>query len=139
MYEIYFSFIVLYLSVEQKESLINPFKRGEKMFISVTRMRLKGKRQLPRFFFHTLKSFLQVRKANGVLKILGDREDNLTYWTLTTWVDIDSMKKYRNSGAHLQAMKASKNIASELEFIHWSDDSLPSWQECKKRLHEKYK
>ncbi|WP_245003027.1 hypothetical protein [Bacillus nitratireducens] len=53
------------------------------MFISVTRMRLKGKRMLPFFFIYTMRAGLQVNKANGLIHSSFAKEGWHTFWTLT--------------------------------------------------------
>ncbi|PLT27917.1 hypothetical protein [Peribacillus deserti] len=108
------------------------------MFISVTRMRLKRKRNLPAFIWYTLRSVSQSKKAPGLLHSSLDKEGWHTYWTLTLWENKDDMKMYRNKGNHLKAMKISRKIASELESLNWEGDHHPSWSECKERLHIKY-
>lgn len=107
------------------------------MFISVTRLHLKGKRKLPAFIWHSVNSIRQSRKAEGLLYFSTDKEGWDTYWTLTVWENKTSMKEYRNKGNHLKAMKVSRKIADELESINWEADSKPSWAECKRRLHNK--
>lgn len=108
------------------------------MFVSVTRLRLKGKRKLPVFVWHTVKSISQSRKAEGLLYSSFTKEGWDTYWTLTIWENKNSMKEYRNKGSHLKAMKVSRNIADDLESINWESDNKPSWDECKERLNNKF-
>ncbi|WP_409292510.1 DUF3291 domain-containing protein [Peribacillus sp. SCS-37] len=108
------------------------------MFVSVTRLRLKGKRKLPLFFWHTLKSKSQVKKSEGLLYSSLNNEGWDTYWTLTIWENKNTMKEYRNKGSHINAMKVSRKIADELEFINWEAGDNPTWDECKERLHHKY-
>ncbi|MRG87183.1 DUF3291 domain-containing protein [Salinibacillus xinjiangensis] len=108
------------------------------MFISVTRLHVKGKRKLPSFFWHTYKSIIQSKKAKGLLHSSFEKEGRETFWTLTVWESKDDMKKYRNNGNHLKAMKISRNIADELQYINWEGDQNPSWKECMERLHKKY-
>ena len=108
------------------------------MFMSVTRLHLKGKRMLPVFFYHTLWSIIQSKNAKGLLYSSFDRESWHTYWTLTVWENQDCMRAFRNKGSHLKAMKISRNIADELEYINWEADQIPTWDECKKRLHHRF-
>ena len=108
------------------------------MFISVTRLHLKGKRMLPNFIWHTIKLIIQSRKAENLLYSSFEKEGWDTYWTLTVWENKDSMKEYRNKGNHLKAMKISRNIADELESINWDADNIPTWDECKERLHKNF-
>ncbi|KFN02648.1 hypothetical protein D0U04_07660 [Bacillus clarus] len=108
------------------------------MFISVTRMRLKGYRMLPIFFLYTTRATLQSNKAKGLIHSSFEKEGWHTFWTLTVWDDKDCMKEYRNNGNHLKAMKIARKIASELEFTNWENNEVPKWNECKTILHEKY-
>jgi hypothetical protein len=108
------------------------------MFISVTRLHLKGKRMLPKFFLYTMKSIRQVKKANGLMHSSVNNEGWSTFWTLTVWENKECMKAYRDNGNHLQAMRISRKIAQELEKINWESDRIPRWSECKERLHKHY-
>jgi heme-degrading monooxygenase HmoA len=108
------------------------------MFISVTRLHLKGKRKLPSFFLHTLKSTLQLKKASGLHSSSFSKEGWTTFWTLTVWENKDMMRNYRNAGHHLEAMKVSRKLADELEYIHWESENIPAWDDCKRKLHAEY-
>ncbi|EJR04767.1 hypothetical protein [Bacillus cereus] len=108
------------------------------MFISVTRMRLKGKRMLPFFFIYTTRAGLQANKANGLIHSSFAKERWHTFWTLTVWENKECMKEYRSNGSHLQAMKIARKIANELEFTNWESDTIPKWADCKDVLHNKY-
>jgi hypothetical protein len=112
--------------------------RDDNMFVSVTRLHLKGKRMLPIFMWHTIKSIIQSRKAAGLQYSSFEKEGWHTYWTLTVWENKVCMKEYRNKGNHLKAMKISRNIADELESINWEANINPTWDECKERLHMKF-
>lgn len=108
------------------------------MFISVTRLNLKSKRKLPNFFFHTIKSIIQSKKEEGLKHSSFYKEGWDTYWTLTVWESKEHMKLFRNNGNHLKAMKLSRNIAGKLELINWEAEAIPTWNECKDRLHKKF-
>ncbi|RBW67952.1 DUF3291 domain-containing protein [Bacillus taeanensis] len=108
------------------------------MFISVTRLHLRGKRKLPSFIWHTLQSMNQLKKAEGLTHSSFNKEGWLTYWTLTVWENKEDMKNYRNNGSHLKAMKIARKIADELESFHWEGETIPSWAESKERLHKNY-
>ncbi|MFC3039197.1 DUF3291 domain-containing protein [Virgibacillus xinjiangensis] len=108
------------------------------MFISVTRLRLKGKRMLPSFYFHTITSMIQSRNAEGLEFSLFNKEGWDTYWTLTVWESKEHMMAFRNSGWHLKAMKRSRKMADQLEAVNWESDTLPGWKEGRARLYEKF-
>ena len=44
------------------------------------------------------------------------------------------LNEFAKSGAHLEAMKQSKQIAKEIRTITIDTDTLPSWDEAKKLL-----
>jgi len=56
------------------------------------------------------------------------------HYTMTLWNSETDLKDFYQSGAHLEAMKKSKNIAKEIRTITIDADSLPSWAEAKKLL-----
>ena len=93
---------------------------------------------LPVFVWHTIRSIIQSRKADGLIYSSFEKEGWDTYWTLTVWENEIYMKEYRNQGNHLKAMKISRNIANELESINWEAEDKPTWDECKVRLHKKF-
>jgi len=113
-------------------------KGGAELLISVTRLHLKGKRKLPFFFWHTIKSIKQAKKAKGILYSSVHKEGWHTFWTLTVWENKDYMRYYRKRGSHLKAMKVSRDIASKVEYINWEAETKPSWDECKKRLNKEF-
>jgi len=108
------------------------------MFVSVTRLHLKEKRRLPVFIWHTIRSIIQSRKAEGLKYSSFEKEGWDTYLTLTVWENEVSMKEYRDRGNHLKAMKLSIKITDELESINWEAEDKPTWDECKDRLHKKF-
>lgn len=108
------------------------------MFISVTRLHIKSKRKLPIFFFHTIKSIIQSKNTEGLKFSSFNKEGWDTYWTLTVWESKEHMMVFRNNGNHLKSMKISRNIAYKLELIYWVAEAIPTWNECKERLHKKY-
>lgn len=53
---------------------------------------------------------------------------------MTLWNDDNELKEFAKSGAHLDAMKKSKEIAKEIRTITIDADRLPSWDDAKKLL-----
>ncbi len=51
--------------------------------------------------------------------------------TLTVWRSKEDMKRFLTSGAHLNAMKAFRSIATGKTFGYESD-KVPSWEEVHK-------
>jgi heme-degrading monooxygenase HmoA len=106
------------------------------VFVSATRLRLRGLRYLPFFFWHTGLSLRQAVKTPGFLGGELLRDANQTFWTLTLWDEQAAMKFYRNSGSHRQAMPKLQDWCNEAAVVHWSqsDSQLPTWAEVHRRM-----
>ena len=106
--------------------------------VSVTRLRVRSWKFLPRFFFHAIRSAWQVRKVSGVQSATLLREDWRTYWTRTIWTDESALKKYMISGNHRVAMPALLSICDEASVGRWNQDDsmLPSWDEVHRRMQQ---
>lgn len=100
------------------------------IFVSLTRLRIRSMRFLPLFAFHTLRSLRQVKKAPGFQagQLLPDR--NWTFWTMTSWNERDSMRRYMTAGAHNAAMPHLMHWCDEASVAHWEQEemTLPSWE-----------
>lgn len=108
------------------------------IFVSLTRLRIRSPRFLPSFFVYMLRSVRQVKKAQGFQQgaLLVDR--NRTFWTLTAWNSEETMRGYRNTGAHKSVMPHLLNWCDEASVAHWTqpEPSLPSWEEADRRMRE---
>lgn len=98
------------------------------MVVTATQIQLKGIGGYIRFFLSIRKISNQMKLADGLIfvKTKGFR-------TLTGWEDYVSMKKFRNSGPHLEAMKNIKKIGVG-KSVTWEANSEPPWQEAEARL-----
>jgi hypothetical protein len=108
------------------------------MLVSVTRLQLRFFRFLPQFFWINRKTIQQIVKApgfrQGLLRLGGPR----VFWTVTVWKDEGSMRQYRGSGAHGQAMKLLAGWCDEASVVHWTQDTetLPDWDTMHTRMQE---
>lgn len=106
--------------------------------VSVTRLRLRSIRFLPRLYWETRKIRRSLEKAPGFLggKLLADRK--CTFWTMSMWKDADSMRAFRNSGVHAAVVPNLDKWCDEAAVAHWEteDDRLPSWKEAHRRMIE---
>jgi hypothetical protein len=55
---------------------------------------------------------------------------------MTLWNNENELKEFARSGAHLEAMKISKQIAKEIRTITIDADNLPNLKEAKKLLEK---
>jgi hypothetical protein len=105
-------------------------------FISLTRLRIRSIRFVPLFFIYATRSISQVKQSPGFLKgsLLNDK--HFTFWTMTAWDSLDSMRAYMTTGAHKQAMPKLLHWCNEASVAHWQQESsaLPSWTEADRRM-----
>lgn len=105
-------------------------------FVSVTRLRIRSLRFLPRFVLYTLQTLRQCKRAPGFLdgSLLGDRK--LTFWTKTLWQDQSAMRAFMASDTHLKAMPMLLNWCDEASVVHWTQEAaaVPSWHEADRRM-----
>ena len=108
------------------------------IFVSLTRLRVRSFRFVPRFVLHTLRSVRQVKKAPGFQHgaLLPDR--SWTFWTMTAWDTQESMRQFMTTGTHSRAMPHLLDWCDEASVAHWSqpETTLPSWTEADKRMRE---
>ena len=81
---------------------------------SITRLRIRHWRFLPGFALHTLRSRNQILRATGFLGGYLAGGPRRASWTVTVWEDLESMREYRRTGAHLRAMP---------KLLDWCDEA----------------
>jgi len=106
------------------------------MVVSVTRLRVRCWRHIPRFMWYTFASQRQVVRAAG---FCGGRlliDTRRTFWTLTGWEDERAMKSFRGAGAHARVMPRLFDWCDEAAYAHWtvSDGDLPDWLQAYEHL-----
>ncbi len=95
------------------------------LYVSMTGFRPKGLLQLPPFWWRTMRSLRQARRAPGNLLTTARMVDGV-YHTMTAWSDLASMRAYVTSGAHLKAMRGFRNLGTGRVFGHACDE-VPDW------------
>lgn len=106
------------------------------MLVSVTRLHLRSLTALLPFLRDNERAVSQLLEAPGFvcgkLLVAGAR----TYWTITLWRDEASMRAYRSTGAHNQAMAKLAGWCDEASVVHWTQDEteLPSWSTAHQRM-----
>jgi hypothetical protein len=107
-------------------------------FISVTRLRIRAWRFLPRFLWMTFKARRQAQTSGGFRggSLLADRAR--TFWTLTAWDGEADMRAYMTAGDHRRAMPRLLDWCDEASVVHWSQEGepLPSWAEAEARMRQ---
>lgn len=102
------------------------------MLVSATRLKLSSSKFLMQFLFYTWRITQQARKSPGFIqgKLLFDA--HLTFWTLTAWDNLASMKTFRNTGSHQRSMLLLSKWCNEACVAHWNpmERKLPSWEDA---------
>ena len=108
------------------------------IFVSLTRLRIRSLRFLPRFAVYLIRTRRQVRNSPGFQHgaLLADR--SWTFWTMTAWSTQQSMRQYITTDAHKQAMPHLLDWCDEASVAHWAqlETTLPSWTEADRRMRE---
>jgi len=106
------------------------------VFVSITRLRIRSLRFMPRFVIHAVGSVRQTRQADGFVagSLLRDRKR--TFWTMTVWRDQAAMRAFMSSGAHLRAMPKLLDWCDEASVAHWtqSETTPPDWATADARM-----
>ncbi len=105
-------------------------------FVSVTRLRVKSFIYLIPFMRSNEASVNELKKSQGLIMGKELIDKNFTFWTLTIWESEESMKSFRNSSSHRDAMKNLPNWCDEASYHHWIQDesNLPNWNVVAEKL-----
>ena len=110
-------------------------------FISVTRLRVKSLFFLFSFMRANEASVKELKSSTGLLmgKELIDKK--LTFWTITLWKDEESMKSFRGSLSHRNAMQNLPKWCSEASYHHWvqEENECPNWTTILDKLYSEGK
>ena len=106
-------------------------------FISVTRLHLSSRFYFIPFAISTLKIIRQVKRSAGFRSGALGSDSQKGAWTVTVWDDLESMQKFRNSGAHLKAMRRLLDWCDEASFTHWQAEvsTVPSPDDAYKQMN----
>lgn len=102
------------------------------MKVTLTSIELKG----PLKFFLLSNEALKVIKQLRATNHRAFKKSGLwtKHYTMTLWDNESELKDFSRSGAHLEAMKRSREMAKEIRILTYDSDTLPSWPEAKKML-----
>lgn len=96
-------------------------------FVSITRLRVRAWRLVPKFLWHAFASKRQLQRSEGFLRGALSRAPGRVFWTASVWSDDAAMKRFRDAGAHKTAMPALLDMCDEASLAHWTQegDALP--------------
>lgn len=102
------------------------------MKITITSIELKSPFKFFALSYKALKIIKQLHKTD----CLGMKKRGIwtKHYTMTLWKDEQQLKAFAGSGAHLEAMKAGKEIAKEIRTLTIDADTFPDWKTAKELL-----
>lgn len=102
------------------------------MKATITSLELRS----PWQFFSLSANALKILKQLKTTKHLDFKKRGFwtTHYTMTLWESEEQLKNFASSGAHLEAMKKSKQIAKEIRTLTIDAEKLPDWKEAKELL-----
>ncbi len=106
------------------------------MTITITSLKLKHLWGYFPLTYRALWVTIQVHKQKGMLKFK-NTGFGYDHYTLTAWESEENMKAFSRSGAHLEAMKHSKRLATEIRVLTYKADEIPTWKDVRLLLENK--
>ena len=99
------------------------------MLITATEIKFRSPWAYVRFLIQVSSVKRQLVVAPGLLQ-------SAFGWnrTLTAWESSEHMRRFRNSGEHLEAMRVTNKIGWA-KSVSWEAAAVPSWQEAERRLN----
>lgn len=105
------------------------------MIASATKFEINGILSYITFLRLSQSVVAQAKNAKGLIAM---KINPISLRTLTIWEDEASMKLFRNTEAHLAAMKASAGLGVPWS-ISWETDVVPSWQDGVSKINVEIK
>lgn len=104
------------------------------MIVTITSIELKG----PFKFFALSSSALKIIRQLKTTHCVQTKTRGFwtTHYTMTLWNNEEEMKAFAYTGAHMEAMKKSKDIAKEIRILTLTASELPNWKEAKELLQK---
>lgn len=102
------------------------------MKVTITSIELKGPFQFFGLSKRAMGIIKQLKATN--YKAFKKRGFWTTHYTMTLWDSEEDLQAFARSGAHLEAMKESAQIAKEIRTLTIDAATFPNWKEAKALL-----
>ncbi len=109
-----------------------------RMVINITSIRIRSLWKFFELSYNGLLISRQTKTQPGFIR-LKNTGFGYDHYTLSVWKDQKSLREFARSGAHLEAMKKSAALATEIRTYSYESDQLPDWKEVKQLLRDKGK
>ena len=106
--------------------------------LSVTRLKLRSVRHLPRFWRENGKAIAQVCRSEGFILGHGLAEISGAMWTMSLWESREAMRGYYLRHEHKAVMALLSDLACEscVADVDYDASSLPDWTTAHRILSE---
>ena len=104
------------------------------MKVTITSIELKGPFKFFALSANALKILRQLKATN--CKEFRKKGIWTKHYTMTLWESESDLKDFARSGAHLDAMKKTGEIAKELRTYTYDAEKLPGWDEAARLLEK---
>jgi len=104
------------------------------MHVSVTELRLKNVFRFFAFSRYVRAIRAQLKTAKGLVRYRLAAKSPLVFHTVTAWESEQAMYEFMRSGAHLEAMKNVRSIASHTRYTRRRSETFPSVKEAREWL-----
>lgn len=102
------------------------------MKVTITSIELKG---FMKFFALSKQALAITRQLKGTNYVKFKKQGFWTkHYTMTLWNTEGDLKEFARSGAHMEAMKTTKEIAKTVQTYTYDADDLPDWKTAKNLL-----
>jgi hypothetical protein len=108
------------------------------MHVTVTSLKLRSFWGFFKLSLFGLKISQQAKAEKGFLA-MRNTGFGLMHYTLTHWQSAEDLKRFAHSGQHMEAMKSSAKLATEIRTYTYESATMPDWATAKKLLLEKGK
>ena len=105
------------------------------MVITVTSLKLRRLWDVFKMYYLSFHVVAQTKQQKDFVSM---KNTGFGYWhyTLSVWESEEAVKQFARTGAHLNAMKQSRNLASEISTYTFQSEQIPNWKEAKQLLVE---
>ena len=103
------------------------------MIVTVTSIKLRSVWLFFRLSAFGFKILKQLKTEKGFIK-MKNTGFGYDHYTISSWQSEDDLKRFSRSGAHSEAMKQSRKMATEIRTYTYKAESFPGWKEAKELL-----
>jgi hypothetical protein len=108
------------------------------MVITITSLKLRHWWGFFKLSLLGLKIVRQTKTQKGFVE-MKNRGFGYLHFTLSVWESEADAKNFARSGAHLEAMKESRKLATEIRIYTFQGEKIPNWRKVKRLLRERGK